>query len=158
MSAEVLVFSFKEGMLSPVAHDLKIAAGEVEVIRDGEAVRARIGAGSLRVICAMKQGREAPGALRAKDRAEIEGLIHREVLACACHRWITFTGRDAHGAIEGDLTLRGVTQPIRARWRALGARRVAEVVLDQRDFGIRPYKAMMGALRIHPVVRVQVTV
>ena len=154
---EVLIFTFKEGLLSRAAHDLKIAAGDVEVSQEGDAVRARIGAGSLRVVCAMKRGREASGTLKPKDRAEIERTTREEVLQVARHPHITFSGRDAGGALTGELTLRGVTRPLSARWRAEGGRRVAEVSLDQRDFGIRPYQAMMGALKVQRAVRVRIT-
>jgi len=38
-----------------------------------------------------------------------------------------------------------------------GERAVAEVEIDVRRFGIRPYAAMLGALRVSPRVRVVVT-
>jgi hypothetical protein len=33
----------------------------------------------------------------------------------------------------------------------------AEFSFDQRDFGLKPYSAMLGTLKVKPVVRVKVT-
>ena len=155
-SVEVTVFTFKEGLLSRAAHDLKLSVGQISVLVDGSAVSARIGAGSLRVVCAMKRGREDHRALKPKDRAEIERLVSDEVLRAGRRAEILFEGRDEGGALAGILTLGGQARPIRAIWRQEGDRRIAEVELDQRDFGITPYQAMMGALKVQPVVRVRI--
>ncbi len=54
MNARITVFTFKQGLLSRVAHDLKIAVDDVEL---DEQLNATIDPRSLRVVCAMKKGR-----------------------------------------------------------------------------------------------------
>jgi polyisoprenoid-binding protein YceI len=67
--------------------------------------------------------------------------------------------RDGNRArIEGDLTLHGVTQQISLDAHDDGQRWNAKVVLDQRKFGIKPFSAMFGALKIKPNVEVNISV
>lgn len=62
-SCELL--TFKEGLLSPMAHDLllRIARFEIEVGERPPSVRAWFESGSLEVVAAMRAGRPAPGVL-----------------------------------------------------------------------------------------------
>ena len=48
-SAKVLVFTFKEGLLSAAAHDLKLEVTKFTVDVEGTSVRAEFDATSLRV-------------------------------------------------------------------------------------------------------------
>ena len=67
--------------------------------------------------------------------------------------------RDGERArIEGTLTLRGVIRPLAVDAVADAAAWRAEVRLDQRDFGIKPFTAMLGALRVRADVRVAIRV
>jgi len=50
------------------------------------------------------------------------------------------------------------TRPISAETRVEGGKQVAEVEIDQPEFGVVPFKAMMGTLKVKPVVRVKVSV
>ena len=52
--------------------------------------------------------------------------------------------------IAGDLTLHGHTKPIAFEAKPEGGRLVAEITLHQPDFGIKPYSAMLGTLKIKP--------
>jgi polyisoprenoid-binding protein YceI len=63
----------------------------------------------------------------------------------------------AQARIEGDLTLHGVTNPISLDAHDDGQRWNAKVVLDQRKFGIKPFSAMFGALKIKPDVEVNIS-
>ena len=60
--------------------------------------------------------------------------------------------------VEGDLTLHGVTNRISVEARDDGARWNAEIILYQRQFGIKPFSAMLGALKIKPEVEVSISV
>ncbi len=148
MNARITVFTFKQGLLSRVAHDLKIAVDDVEL---DEQLNATIDPRSLRVVCAMKKGREAPRALSEADRQKIQASIQDTVLHSARYPSIRFTvqERSAH-RIRGQLELHGVTRPVELRLQGGQAR----VRLHQPDFGIQPFSAMMGALKVQPVVEV----
>jgi polyisoprenoid-binding protein YceI len=65
-------------------------------------------------------------------------------------------GNRAH--IEGDLALHGVTNPISLDAHNDGQRWTAKIVLDQRKFGIKPFSAMLGALKIKPDVEVEISI
>jgi len=163
-SAECLVLTFKEGLLSVIAHDLKIRVTSFEVdVEDTSSVRARFDAGSLRVASAMRGGVPDEAALSDGDKQKIEGNVRDDVLAVKKHPEIRFTsttitpeGEGFH--VEGDLALHGHTRSISFHARPEGDRLVAEVTLHQPDFGIKPYSAMLGALKIKPDVRVRCSI
>jgi hypothetical protein len=78
-SADIEVFTFKEGVLSPIGHDLKLRATNVQLEVDEQApsVRVRVEASSLRVICSMREGREVAGGMSELERGEIERSMRR---------------------------------------------------------------------------------
>jgi polyisoprenoid-binding protein YceI len=161
--AECLVFTYKDGMLSAVAHDLKLRVGRftVEVADDASAVDARFEARSLEVVGAMRNGAEA-GGLSARDRQTIEVNLKKDVLAADRYPEIRFVSssiaRDGDRAVvQGTLTLHGRTRPLTVEARRSDGRWRARVTLRQPDFGIKPYSAMFGTLRIKPEVLVEIS-
>jgi len=164
-NGECLVFTFKEGLLSAVAHDLKIRVGRWELRRDGDdgAVEASFDPSSLTVVCAMRDGRDALGAVSARDAQKIEASIRSDVLLASQHREIRFrsTRVEPQGdgyQIEGELTLAGRGRKLAARVTRQGGQLVTEVRLHQPDFGIKPFSAMFGTLKIKPEVVVRLSV
>lgn len=162
--AKVHVLTFKDGLLSKIAHDLKIEVTKLDVEVDEGKVIATVDATSLRVVCARKDGRDAPGTLSGGDKSKIEGNIQKDVLDTRRHREIRFESTeitrdgDRNAVIAGTLTLHGRTQPITVRAKLVDGTWSAEFPIDQPAFGIKPYSAMMGTLKIQPVVRVVVEV
>ena len=163
-SAECLVFTYKEGLLSVVAHDLKIRATRfrIEVDEVTRSVDARFDAGSLRVVCAMSDETEAPGALSAANKREIEANIIRDVLEVRAYPDIQFVStkvaRRANGyRMTGTLTLHGMARAVSIPVEERQTAYVATARIHQPDFGIRPYTALLGALKVKPDVTVRVT-
>jgi polyisoprenoid-binding protein YceI len=162
-TAECLVFTFKEGLLSAIAHDLKIRVTDFAIDFERDTVEARFDARSLRVVTAMRDGVEAPSLLGDSDKRKIEQTIVSDVLLAAKNPDIRFrasaiTRRDDGGEVTGDLTLGGRTRSITLSARKDGEHYVTEVSLHQPDFGLKPYSAMLGALKIKPDLRVRVRV
>ena len=165
-TAECLVFTFKDGLLSKLAHDLKIRVTRftLEVTQSPPSVRAEFDAHSLRVVNAMKDGQEDPSALSDADKEKIASQIVEDVLHSNEHKSIVFTSSEVSMAdgggyrIQGELNLHGAKRPISAPTRLADGRQVIELELNQPDFGITPFKAMMGTLKIKPEVRVQLSV
>lgn len=155
-AAEILVFTFKDGFLSAIAHDLKIRATKLTVDVDGtSSVRARIDAASLRVASAMHEGAPREGSLSDSDKEKIQANIVDDVLAAKKHTQIVFTSTKVTPVgegyqVTGDLALHGHTKSITFAAKPEGDRLVAEVTLHQPDFGIKPYSAMLGTLKIKP--------
>jgi hypothetical protein len=159
--AEVLIFTYAEGLLAGVAHDLKLKVTEFTIEVDGaaSAVLATLEPSSVRVICAMVHGLEDTAALSSHDLREIEHHIALEVLQPAHHGELRFEGYLAEPELlRGTLTLHGQMGELEVPVRREGAVWITEFTLDQRAWGIRPYRAMLGALKVKAEVRVRVAV
>lgn len=161
------VFTFKEGLLRGVAHDLQLRAHELELTLVGppsqpEAVRLHVDPRHLRVVCAMQDGREDPSALSPGDRAKIERTMADHVLHPERYPKISFHSTSItwsspnRAIIHGELRLHGTQRSLSAEIVRQGDRWVTEVDLHQPDYGIKPYSAMLGSLKVQPRVRVQV--
>jgi hypothetical protein len=164
-TAKCWVFSFKDGLLSKVGHDLKHRVTNFEISFDPEQrqLEAVLDARSLRVECVLKDGQESTVALSSDDRAEIEKQIIEDVLHADEHPAITFrstqvieTAEGLH--VKGDLTIHGATHPIATTARRIADHYVADVTIHQPTFGIRPFSALLGTLKIKPDVLVRVVV
>lgn len=158
--ARCRVFTFKEGLLSAIAHDLEIDVARFRIEHEAGTLRATFEASSLRVLHAMVEGRARPELLSPRDRDKIEQNIAKDVLHSARHPQIVFSAplADLGDVVTGDLELCGRKRAIRVAVRSEGAMYVGEVTLHQPDFGITPYSAMLGTLRIQPDVRVRIEI
>ena len=153
-TAECLIQTFAEGPLAAIGHDLHLRVERFTVeVGEGDAIVARFDAASLR----------ATGDMPAADARKIEHKTADEVLAAGRFPTVEFRStsvvRDGDRArLEGALTLHGVTRTLAFDAVADAEAWRAELRLDQRDFGITPYSAMLGALRVRPdlVVRIRV--
>jgi hypothetical protein len=160
-TADVRVFAYKEGLLSTVAHDLQLKLNRFEISWNPatNAWWARLEASSIEVICAMRNGVEDHLALSATNKAEILGNLRKDVLHFDRYNSVVFDSSSvSEGELSGRLTLHGVTRPVRLTLRDEPGVRVGEARLDQRDFNIRPFTALLGALKVQPEVLVRVTV
>jgi polyisoprenoid-binding protein YceI len=156
-TAACRVFTFKEGLLSAVAHDLELVVGRFSISWDEATslIDARFDASSLEV--------KLPGSLSAADRAQIEATLKEEILQVRRHPEIQFAARRVRREpggyrVEGALELRGARQSLSTFIRERDHRLECEVEIDQRQFGITPYRAAWGTLRVKPKIRVVVTV
>jgi hypothetical protein len=162
-SAECLVLTEKEGLLSAVAHDLKIRVTRFELAWDGATLTASFDPRSLRVVNALKSGREDAEALGDADKAKIEQSLVADVLDAKRYPKIEFRSSEvvAEGKgyrIKGDLTLHGVTRGISPKVSLRGDRWGAQISINQPDYGIKPFSAMLGTLKVKPKLRVRVSV
>jgi polyisoprenoid-binding protein YceI len=163
-NADCFVFTFKEGLLSPIAHDLRIRVTRfsIQVDEASGAVTASFDTSSLRVDTPMKDGKENPSALNDADKQKIAEQIRENVLHSGNFPEARFLSRSVHERgdggydLEGDLTLHGTTKPLRARTESAGGRQQLEATLSQPEFGITPFKAMLGTLKIRPDVTIRI--
>ena len=146
--AECLILTYKDGLLSAIAHDLKIKVSQLQLqINEGHQIEAKFTASSLRVVNAMQSGAESPSSLSDADKKKIEHTIVEEVLHSARFPEIKFVSTSVKAAgdvyqIEGQLSLHGQTKGVAFTTKREGERHTAELTLHQPDFGIKPYSAM----------------
>lgn len=164
-NAECRVFTFKEGLLSAVAHDLELDVGsfEIDLADDRSAVSATFDPRSICVLHAMAGGRPNPGGLGAKDKDKIAANIVSDVLPAKKHPSIRFASEEITKAgsgwrVRGTLELAGRSREVTLAVREEGDHAIGEVTLHQPDFGIKPYSAMLGTLKIKPDVKVTIRV
>ena len=159
------MLTFKEGLLSPIAHDLRLKVSSFSLTVDEAltSVNATFDAASLVVDSPMKDGADNPGALSAADKLKIAEQIRQDVLHSSKYPLVQFRSRrlsvNAAGGYDfsGDLSLHGVTREVSGSTLLVGGRQTLELSLHQPDFGITPYKAMFGTLKIQADVRVRLT-
>jgi hypothetical protein len=159
-SLSAKVFTFKEGLLSRLAHDLQLTLGACLIEVAAGKVTARFALRSLRVDGAVAKGR-VTSALKADDKASIERTMASELLDVDRHPEARFEGelgerRGTRVAVTGQLSLAGRQRPLAASVE-LGDAPRCELELKPSEFGIAPYRAMGGALKVQDRVRIELT-
>jgi polyisoprenoid-binding protein YceI len=154
-NAECVVLTFVEGALSAMGHDLRIRVGtfQIEVDDARECITATFDPASLEVA--------GPAELSAGDRRKIAKNIRDDVLHPGRHPEIRFDSKRIEPAgkrfrVSGRLTLHGATRPLSFEVVERGGTYEAEARVHQPDFGIRPYRAPLGVLKVKPDVVVRV--
>jgi polyisoprenoid-binding protein YceI len=165
-NAQLLLRTGREGLGSRAGHDLTIEvtdwSGQVDMPESGPAdasVSARLQLGSLTV----REGTGGARPLTDKDRRDIAENARR-TLDVDRHPTATFesqqvvAGADG-GTIRGILTLHGTAAPVEVRVSMLAPDRYrARAVVKQSAYGIKPYSAFLGALKVRDDVEVEIDV
>ncbi|MCK6467927.1 MAG: YceI family protein [Candidatus Brocadia sinica] len=165
-SGKLSVYTFKEGFLSAVAHDLLIEVTNFRVALNipagginSASVDAEVQANSLKVVCAMKEGQHRYDLLKEKDKTDIEEATFKDVLHPHKYPTINFrsTGiQEKEGIyhVKGELTLHGVTRSVEFDAQPTERGLKGKITLAQKDFGIKPYKALLGTLKVKNEIEV----
>jgi len=157
-SGTIHVFTFKEGVLSRAAHDLALRLDRCVVTLDGDALRAELELASLFVEGPVESGVVHAERFDAATRSEIERAMHEHVLDTRRHPTARFTGTatptDSGFDVSGKLELVGHSEPLSFAVRRENAVFRAELELVPSRWGIEPYRALFGAIRLRDRVRV----
>ena len=151
-NATLSVRTRRGGAAAKAGHDLELRVtswqGTLEVTDDATSAELTADATSLRVI----KGTGGIQALGDDDKANIEQTIDDEVLE---RRDIAFRStRVEPGAagrlrMEGELTLAGTTKPIAFDLEVAGDGALrATVTVTQTHWGMKPYSALFGTLKV----------
>jgi hypothetical protein len=162
-SSQVRIYPKRAGLLGAVGHDLEIGVADyhIEVAGSGLQIAAEFAAASLYVIGAVERDRPNPSALSDRDKVTIERNLHEDILEARRFPTIAFRstsvelGEREH-IVHGRLSLHGRERELRFVVARRSDRLLAEVLLHQPDFDIRPFRAFAGALRIQPELRVRI--
>jgi len=161
--ATLQVFTLKEGLLARLGHDLRLSFTRFDIVCDRGNVEVRVDLGSLQVDGAVRGDRLDEGALSAADRGNILENARDEVLQVGRYPEARYTGKahqvaPGHFALEGTLALRDVNAPQSVSVVLAGRQLVAECTLTPSVFGIKPFRALAGAIRIRDHARIVTTV
>jgi YceI-like domain len=160
MDASITLYTFKEGLLSKLAHDLRLSLTRFEIRARGTEISARFEPRSIRIDGVMKDGQLVRGEPSEGDQRKIQDNMLRDVLRASDYGEIKFAGRTASReppfAIDGELTLCGVTRPLRALLALRGERLEGELELVPSQWGIKPFRALGGTLKVQDRVKVAI--
>ena len=155
-TASLVVRTYREGVASRAGHDLVIDVTDwtaTLTVGDESALELRADPRSLRV----REGLHGLKPLSGKDRDEILRTIEQKVLG---RDDIAFRSRHVATdgdrlTIDGDLTLAGTARPVGAEL-VVGAdgSTATTIALVQSEWGIKPYRGLMGALKVRDEVEV----
>ncbi|MFB9834684.1 YceI family protein [Actinoallomurus acaciae] len=153
----------RSGLGRRAGHDLtmEVARWSGEAVIDlgdpsASAVTAEIDPASFEVV----EGGGGVVALTAADRIEILKTVREKILKTRAHPAIRFRSTGAAGSpaaftVEGELTIMGVTRPVTVRGRIFDDRLTGEATVVQSRWGIKPYSALFGQLRVADEVKIE---
>ena len=160
-SGKLLVKTSRTGMGRRAGHDLVIEVtrwrGDVTLSAELEksTVSVEVDIDSVEV----REGLGGVKPLTDKDRADIKKTL-RGILESESHPKIRFastrvTGSAESATVEGDLTIRGVTNPVTVEAELVDGRVRGRATVAQTRWGIKPYTAFLGALKVADEIGVE---
>ncbi len=167
--------TFREGLVAQAGHDLiiDVARWSADLVVSADlapvSLKVTVDLGSLLV-------RDGTGGLKPltdRDRREI-AVTARNVLKADRFPQAEFNATvfqrrpdtsdglavaDGGGTVRGTLSLAGQTAPVELNVQSAGSGKYqATTSIRQTDFGIKPYSAFLGSLKVRDVVDVEVQV
>lgn len=155
------LYTTKQGLAGMIGHNLTLevadwsATVQIETGLTGSTLEMRADLGTLTVV-------EGSGGARPLTEKDIRDILANAAksLRTAAHPELRYTAAlTDDGALTGELTLagHGAQQQLALDEPEPGSLRVFGVITQSR-FGIKPFSAALGTLRISDDVRVDVTV
>ena len=147
----------RTGTVAKAGHDLLIHVTRWRgalTVGDEPSVTLDADATSLKV----REGTGGMMALDDGDLANIEQTIDDDVLGRQDIAFRSTRVEETAGglSVTGDLTLRGSTRPIAFDLELAGGRVRGAAVVKQTEWGMKPYTALFGALKVADEVRVEI--
>jgi polyisoprenoid-binding protein YceI len=153
------VFTFKDGVLSAVAHDLRMRLDQFAISLDGDNVRGEFDLKSLFCDGPVRDGVVHPEDYDAGKRADVEKAMHGDVLHTAKHPTARFTGKatpkGSGFSVNGVLQLAGQEAPLSFDVEEANGTYKTRFDIVPSKWKIEPYKALLGAIRLKDVIRIE---
>lgn len=153
----------RQGVAAKVGHDLTLVAegwrGSAVVDTDdpaGSSVTVEVDVDGLAVV----EGTGGLKPLSSGDKRDIVRNIQRKILHSDKHPTITFTSTSVSGTpeaftVEGQLTVAGQAAPVTLHGAVADGRAAGTASVVQSRWGIEPFTALFGALKVADEVTVQ---
>lgn len=157
---DIHVFVYRTGLLSAVGHDLRLSMQRFRIEYGGGEVTGRFWPESFEVDGAVEDGELEPDALSESDRSDICSNISEDVLETDRYPEIRVQGEyeergDATWHVAGELEMVGVRERVATEVRRRDGRFQTAVELSPSRWGIEPYRALMGALKLKDHIRIE---
>jgi polyisoprenoid-binding protein YceI len=163
-NASLQVRTYREGVAAKAGHDLIIEVtrwdATIEVADDPADWSIELNADprSLEV----REGLRGVKPLTDKDRLEIRRNIDEKLLGSHPIQFRSSGVRSADGGgrltAEGELSMASSTRPLTAQVTVTDGGRVSGTIpLTQTAWGIKPYRGLMGALKVRDEIEVVIT-
>jgi polyisoprenoid-binding protein YceI len=162
----VALLTARDGLAAQAGHDLTIEvsawSGELTVADDGQPTELSVTLDLNSLV--VREGTGGVKPLTDRDRREI-AVTTRKVLGVDRHPEATFKASgfepnpSGGGFIQGTLTLGGISRPLKLHVAKTGPGSFhATASVRQSEFGIKPYTAFLGALKVSDAVGVIIDV
>lgn len=156
-NASLHVETGRSGAAAKAGHDLIIDVNSWEAtleVGDSSSLSLSADPTSLKV----REGKGGMQALKDDDKEDIHKTIDKDVLK---KKDISFESSSVETAgeglkVSGDLALAGKSKPVTFDVTESGGTVTGSANLKQSDWGIKPYSALFGALKVNDEVRVVV--
>lgn len=158
----VRVFREPGALLARMAHDLELVVERITAHENQGRVDVTFDPASLRVTGALAAGRVDPALLDPSQRQEIERNVRTQVLKTDKFPQGSFEGElDATTtpvSVRGTLELCGKRHPVSFELARQDDTHVGELTITPSRWGIAPYRALLGALKLQDtaVLRIEV--
>jgi hypothetical protein len=158
MEATIHVFTYREGLLSNLGHDLRLTISRFRIEVRGNEVIATFDPSSLTVDGAVVSGRVDGAKLSDADKQKIHDIICQQVLRSKEHPEVRLSARvgtkSAPFRIDGSLTLCGTTRRVAVVLQEEGKRLRGSIELCPSQWGVKPFRALGGTLKVKDKVLV----
>ena len=142
----------KEGAAAKMGHDLVLGVNSWEATVEGgdsPSITLTADPGSVEVI----EGSGGAKPLGDKDKADIKKSIGSKVLGSSEISFKSSSVDDS--AAQGDLSIAGKSNSVSVPLQVGGGKISGSITLSQKDYGIKQFSAMMGALKVKDQVTVE---
>lgn len=154
-NASLHVETGRNGAAAKAGHDLTIDVKSWEATLEvGDSSNLQLSADptSLHV----REGKGGMQALKDDDKEDIRKTIDKDVLK---KKSVTFKSTSIEPAgdglkVSGDLEMGGKSNPVSFELSESGGKLAGSAIVKQSDWGIKPYSALFGALKVNDEVKV----
>ena len=144
----VHVFCYKKGLLSRVAHDIRLSVHPHHFSHVDHVVSARFRPQDMVVDGAIQQNHLQERLLSAKDKRDIRKNLLNHVLEARSFPEIVLEGGTSELMFDGTLTLKGKTLPIGFAIISSEEHYSGQLEIQPSKWGIKPFKALFGTIQL----------